>query len=169
MKLPPAVALWWQQRVPREREILLSAVVLLVLILLYLLVEPLMQRRAQLEAEIPLLHEDRVWMESSLAQIEQLRGGTDAVDSDKSALTITLVEELLHAAGIHAQVSELKPASGQAVMVRFEAVAFTGLMEFLLQLKNRAAARPAMASISRVQGQDGMVEATLTLAPVGNQ
>jgi hypothetical protein len=47
-------------------------------------------------------------------------------------------------------------------------VAFSGLMEFLLQLRTRSNARPVLASISRIDDQDGMVEAALTLAPAGS-
>ena len=159
---------WWQQRAQREKLVLVSAAVMLVMVILYLLVEPMLQRLAQLEADIPRLREDRVWMQDSLQQVEQLRGGSTAEGADKSALTITLVEELLHAAGIHTQVTELKPASGQSVTVRFDAVAFSSLMEFLLQLRTRSTARPVLASISRIADQDGMVEAALTIAPAGN-
>ena len=156
---------WWQERAQREKLVLVSAAVMLVMVILYFLVEPMLQRRAQLEADIPRLREDRVWMQDSLQQVEQLRGGSTAEGADKSALTITLVEELLHAAGIH---TELKPASGQLVTVRFDAVAFSSLMEFLLQLRTRSTARPVLASISRIADQDGMVEAALTIAPAGN-
>lgn len=160
---------WWQQRAQREKLALASAVLIMVLLIVYLLVEPMLLRRARLEADIPRLREDSVWMQGSLLQVEQLRGGSTAEGTGKSALTITLVEELLHAAGIHTQVTELKPASGQSVTVRFDAVAFSGLMEFLLQLRTRSTARPVLASISRIADQDGMVEATLTIAPAGSQ
>jgi type II secretory pathway component PulM len=159
---------WWQQRAPREKLVLSCAAMMLVLVILYLLIEPVLLRRAQLEADIPRLQEDKIWMQDSLRQLEQLRGDGSAPGAGQSVLTITLVEELLHAAGIHAQLAELKPASGQSVTVRFDAVAFSGLMEFLLQLRTRSNARPVLASISRIDDQDGMVEAALTLAPAGS-
>lgn len=156
---------WWQQRAGREQWLLASAAGMLLFVFVYLLFEPVLQRREQLHADIPRLHEDLVWMQTQLADLERRRGTADPSPSTRTPLTITLVEELLRNAGIHEQVSDLRPVQGQSVMVRFDQVVYTQVMEFLLQVHNRAAARVSLASIRRMQDQTGQVEVSLTLSP----
>ena len=156
---------WWQQRAPREQYVLVTGAVLLIFTIIYLLFEPLLQQRQRIEAGIPLMHDDLAWMQARTAEIDQLRGNTGPAGTGKAVLTIALVEELLHSAGVHAQLSELRPAQGDAVMIRFNQVSYAQLMEFLVQLRSRAAARVILASIVRLDEQVGMVEASLTLAP----
>jgi len=156
---------WWQQRAPRERNVLAAGAALLLITIVYLLIEPVIQQRARIQAELPRLREDLAWMQQQGATIEQLRGSNGMVNTGRSGLTISLVEELLREAGVHAQVSDLRPGPGQSVVLRFNQVAYTQLMELLLQLRVRAAARVSLASITRLQDQPGMVEASLTLGP----
>ncbi len=167
--LQERVLSWWEQRAAREKSVLAGGAVLLLIVIAWLLIGPATQRREQVEAEIPGLREDLVWMQAQIAEIDQLRGVTDPASPGKAVLTIALVEELLRESGVHGQVSELRPASGQGVLLRFEQVAYAQLMEFLLQLRNRAAARISLASISRLQDQVGMVEASLSLNPATTQ
>lgn len=158
---------WWQQRAPREKQVLAAGFALLFIVIAWLVIGSAIQKRERLEAEIPLLREDLAWMQAQIAEIDQLRG--DPSSTGKEVLTIALVEELLRAAGVHGQVSELRSASEQGVLLRFKQVAHAQLMEFLLQLRKRAAARISLASISRLPDETGMVEASLSLNPVTAQ
>jgi len=157
--------IWWQQRAPRERHVLAAGAALLLITIVYLLIEPVIQQRARMQAEMPRLQEDLAWMQQQVAAIEQLRGSRGTVNTATSGLTISLVEELLRESGVHAQVSDLRPGSAQSVVLRFNQVAYPQLMELLLKLRMRASARVSLASITRLQDQPGMVEASLTLSP----
>lgn len=156
---------WWQQRAPREHYVLVTGAVLLLFTIIYLLIEPVVQQRQQIEARIPLMRDDLAWMQARTAEIGQLRGNTGPAGTGKAVLSIALVEELLRSTGVHAQLSELRPAQGDAVMIRFNQVSYAQLMEFLMQLHSRTAARVSLASIARLDEQAGKVEASLTLAP----
>lgn len=154
----------WQSLAARERLVLVAGTALLVLILLYLIVEPVLLRRERLAADIPRLREDLVWMQSRLAELEQLQGTDNAPAQTKTALSVAMIEELLHEANIYDQVSDLRPVQGQSVMIRFKQVAYDRLLEFLSALRDRAAARVSLASIELVQDLPGRVEASLTLS-----
>lgn len=169
MNLLAKLSHWWQQRAQREKTVLATGAALLLFVLVWLLIEPAIQQRERQLAEIPLLREDLVWMQAQLAEIAQLRGDSNPSMSGKAVLTIALVEELLREVELHGQVSELRPASGQGILLSFKQVPYTQLMEFLLQLRNRSAARISLASISRLQDQAGMVEASLSLNPATTQ
>ena len=165
MILRAKLSFWWQQRMPREKAVLAAGAALLLLVIFWLLIEPAIQLRERMQTELPVLREDLVWMQAQVSEIEQLRGSGDTSRSGKAELTIALVEELLHTAGLHGQISELRPASGQSVSLKFDQVDYGQLMEFLLELRKRAAARISLASISHKQDQAGMVEASLSLSP----
>lgn len=165
MMLREKALYWWKQRASRERFVLATGGLLLFLVFAWLTIEPVFQQRERLESGIPQMREDLAWMQAQLAVVEKLRGKSGPDNSGKAVLTIALVEELLREAGMHDQVSELRPASGQDVMLRFKQVAYPQLMEFLLQLRQRAAARISMANFSRLQDHPGMVEASLSLSP----
>ena len=155
----------WQSLASREKSMLVTGAVLLVLIILYLIVEPALLRRERLAGDIPRLREDLAWMQSQLAELQQLRGVDGASAQARMPLSVAMVEELLHQVDIYDQVADLRPVQGQSVMIRFKQVGHDKLMEFLSALRDRAVARVSLASIERVQDQPGRVEASVTLSP----
>jgi type II secretory pathway component PulM len=160
---------WWQARAHRERTVLVSGVLLVLCVSIWLIMEPVIQQRHRMLAELPKLEQDLSWMQDNVEQVNRLRGGNNAATTGKTALSVALVEEIMRDTGVHEQVSELRPTSGQGVMVKFSKVAYSQLMEFLFRLKDRAEVRVSLASISRLQDQAGMVEASLSLSPDANQ
>ena len=160
---------WWQARARREKTVLVSGVLLVLCVSIWLIMEPVIQQRQRMLAELPKLEQDLAWMQNNVEQVNRLRGSNNAATTGKTALSIALVEEIMREAGVHEQVSELRPTSGQGVMIKFSKVAHPQLMDFLLRLKNKAKARVTLASISRLQDQAGMVEVSLSLGSDENQ
>jgi len=160
---------WWEQRARREKTVLISGAVLVLGVCIWLIMEPAILQRQRMLAELPKLEQDLAWMQDNVDQVNRLRGGNNAATTGKTALSIALVEEIMRDAGVHEQVNELRPTSGQGVMVKFSKVAYPQLMDFLWRLKNKAKARVTLASISRLQDQAGMVDVSLSLGSDENQ
>ena len=160
---------WWQQRARREKTVLCSGVLLVLCVCIWLILEPVMQQRERMLAELPKLEQDLTWMQANVEQVKHIRGGNNAATPGKTTLSVALVEEIMRETGVHELVSELRPTSGQGVKIKFSKVAYPQLMDFLFRLKNRVQARVSLASISRLQDQAGMVEVSLSLDPVDNQ
>jgi len=158
---------WWQERAVREKAVLAAAAIILLLTLIYLAFEPILQERQRLTAEIPLLREDLAWMQSQVSEIQQLNTPVTAVtdSSTMPALTLAMVEQVLRQSGMEDQVSDLRPLAGQAISIGFNKVSYANLIDFLYQLQQRSNAIVSQARINRIDGSDGVVNATFSLTP----
>jgi general secretion pathway protein M len=158
---------WWQERAVREKAVLAAAAIILLLTLVYLAFEPILQERQRLTAEIPLLREDLAWMQSQVSEIQQLSNPVTTVtdNSTAPALTLAMVEQVLRQSGMEDQVTDLRPLAGQVISIGFDKVSYANLVEFLYQLQQRSNAVVSQARINRIEGSDGVVNATLALTP----
>jgi len=158
---------WWQERVIREKAVLAAAAIILLLTFIYLAFEPILQERQRLATEIPMLREDLVWMQSQLSEIQQLSNPVTAeIDTSTApALTLAMVEQVLRLSGMEDQVSDLRPLAGQVISIGLNKVSYASLIDFLYQLQQRSNAVVSQARINRVEGSDGVVNATLSLTP----
>jgi len=64
---------WWRERAPREQALLGGGAVVLLLTVAYLMIEPVLEERRRLAAEIPQLRQDLAWMQEHLAEVQRLR------------------------------------------------------------------------------------------------
>jgi type II secretory pathway component PulM len=154
--------IWWRERTVREKAVLVTGTAALSLIIVYLVLEPVVQERQRLQAEIPILREDLNWMQEHAGELQGLLGGTGA---ESKVLSLALVEEALGNAGLKQQVIDLRPTVNQAIRLSFDQVAYADLVVFLSRLRQQSGARISEATIRRLEDRDGMVAASLLLAP----
>jgi len=161
---------WWRERSSRERAILIGGGVALLLVVIYLIMEPRIEERHRLAADIPQLQEDLAWMQRHVQEAKQLRaqGGKDT-ETDAGDLTPAVVEESLRRGGLADAVDDLRPAGDRGVEVAFRKVRFPKLAQWLHNLEASSGARVHKARIERLDGNKGVVKADLTLGREGGQ
>src|SRR6056297_3425096 len=132
------LAAWWRERPPRERAILIGGGAALVLVVFYLLLEPRLEERGELAAEIPQLREDLTWMQRNLEKAKRLRGlEREGRPQDRERpVTPAMVEESLRASGLAKRLDALRPSGSQGVQVAFKEVPFPDLASWLRDLGN---------------------------------
>ena len=155
---------WWLSLLRREKIALGAGVIFLFVTAIYLVLEPVVEERERMAAEIPGLKEDLEWMQARVDEINGLRErGTGVNTSAPVILTPVMVEDALRRAGLLQQVTDMKQGSGQDVVVVFDKIPFGRLMDFLFDLKSSSGARIKFARISRLNDDTGHVSASLTL------
>lgn len=154
---------WWQERTGRERWTLIAGASAVGVVALYLLVEPQIQERRRLAAELPQLRQDLAWMRQRVDAASRLNAGARKQNPDReSEVTPALVQEAVRASDLQDQLAELGTAGG-GVRLSFEQVAFAQLVSLMQDVKRRANARVVAANIQRLPDESGMVRAELTL------
>ena len=158
---------WWRQRSARERLGLVAAGVLLSAVALLLALEPLLEQRRRLSAELPGLQEDLAWMQAHVNQAEMLRKATAAGAREQAqpALSAARVETLLHEAGLREQLSAMQPGAGQGVALSFDKVSFPDLLALIARLQDEGHARVTGMRVTGLRDRNGQVMAEVTLLP----
>jgi type II secretory pathway component PulM len=160
---------WWQTRTARERTALLLGALALCGAALYLALEPRLERRALLEAELPRLQADLAWMRANAGEFIRLRErDVETTAAPTAPLAPGTVEEVLKRLQLLEQVSGLRPdGSRNAIVVSFDAAPYAMLLELAHQLRAQHGARVRFARIDAIPERPGMVRAELgfTRAP----
>ena len=122
-----------------------------------LIVVELDGRRTRLSHANQLLSEQLVRVDVKVEQLATLRAG----DGGRQVNLTQTLSQASDAQGL--VVKRLQPNSRGEVQIRFEGVAFDGLLQFLEQIEGSAGLRVMDASVSSA-GRDGGVNATLRVA-----
>lgn len=151
---------WLQGLNPRERAIVISGGMLGVLVFGYLLVvEPLWnqleEQRAQLQSQKALL----TWMQSSAAEVRQLRSGSGSVDKTGKAPYL-LLDAAVRSSDLPAP-SRLEPRGRDGAAAQFENVPFNRLVRMLADIERRGELAIVDVSVTRRDG--ALVNASLSL------
>jgi len=154
---------WLQRMNPRERASVIAATVVTALVLLYLLVaEPLWnkleEQRALLQSQESLL----AWMQTSAAEVRQLRGSTAQVDKTGKAPYL-LLDTAVRSSGLPAP-SRLEPRGRDGAVAQFENVPFDRLVRMLADLEGRG--ELAIVDVSITRRDEATVNASLSLSRV---
>ena len=153
----------WQQRSAREKYGLFAVPAAVVAVVLFLLLEPLVDERRRLSAELPRLRDDLAWMESHVGQARQLNA--PAVNGGTQAVSAARVEALLQEAGMRQQVSAMQPLPEPGLLLSFNEVDFADLLVFVSRLQDEGYARVSGARVSGTDAYNGRVTAELKLLP----
>ncbi len=155
---------WLNQLAPRERRVLIIGAVTLVIMMGYFMLwEPLVTARAQLENVVAAQKTTLRWMTDAAAEVKQLRlqSNTSPTKTHKPSL-LSLIDKSVRT-GILAKTNKrIEPKGKQKVQVRFNTVSFTALMRWLGQLYNQHQVEMSQISIERQQAPD-QVKVNLTL------
>ena len=149
----------WFETLSRRDQVALLMLggALLLWLFFQLVVIELDGRRARLTRANQMLAEQLVRVDYKVEQLSGLRAGGGGRQVN---LTQTL-SQTSDALGL--AVKRLQPNSRGEVQIRFEGVAFDGLLQFLEEIEGSLGLRVMDASVSSA-GQDGGVNATLRVA-----
>lgn len=149
----------WFEALSRRDQVALLMLggALLLWLFFQLVVIELDGRRARLTRANQMLAEQLVRVDYKVEQLSGLRAGGGGRQVN---LTQTL-SQTSDALGL--AVKRLQPNSRGEVQIRFEGVAFDGLLQFLEEIEGSLGLRVMDASVSSA-GQDGGVNATLRVA-----
>ena len=151
---------WLLRMNPRERTIVICGMALGAMVLVYLLVvEPLWgklaEQRAQLRSQAALLE----WMQTSAAEVRQLRGAvSQASETDKAPYL--LLDAAVRKSGLPAPV-RLEPRGRDGAAAQFENVPFDRLIRMLAEIERRGELDIVDVSVTRREA--AAVNASLSL------
>ncbi len=156
---------WFDERSPRERLLLGLAALALCLLIAYALAwRPLQRHLDDLERAIPqqkaLLH----WLEETRAEVMALRRRsvpTNGRRGDGRSL-LAVVDQTARQAGLGGAIRRVEPDGRNGVRLRFEAVPFDALMNWLERIAGPGEVRIEAVAIDR-RDEAGLVDARLTL------
>lgn len=153
---------WWRQRSSRQKQVLMVASASLSAVVLFLLLEPLVEERRRLSAELPRLREDLAWMEAHVDKAKKL---SVPAATEGQQVSPAQVESLLQQTGIRQQVAGMQPLAGQGMQLSFNNVNFPDLLVFISRLQDEGYARIGSTEVNGTGAYDGQVTAELKLLP----
>jgi general secretion pathway protein M len=153
----------WEDLQFREKIAMVGAAAALILALLYLLMQPLLSRRAQLREEVVVRQAELVWMMNSAGEI--IRGGT-AAQTPAVASPLKLIDQTVRANNLIGQLKRLEPGTGDEIRVWMEEVAYVDLIHWLRQLTGGGQIAIANLTVEK-SGAPGRVNARLTFTGGG--
>jgi len=154
----------WEDLQFREKIAVVGGAIALTLALLYLLMQPLLSKRARLRDEVASRQADLVWMQNSAAEIIR-SGGT----AQKLAATspLKLIDQTVRANNLAGQLKRLEPGTGSEIKVWMEDVVYVDLIHWLRQLTSEGQITIASLTVEK-SGAPGLVNARLTFTGGGN-
>ena len=147
-------ASFWQQRNAKERRLLSMATVIVLLALIYwIFINPALTNKAKLEASIPQLRLQVSEMAAMSAQYAQI---ATAMTENIEPVSREVLEASLLRKGIKAQSMT---ASDDIVRVQISSVAYSVIMEWMLEMQKAARLTVEEAKLTALpeKGQVGVV------------
>jgi len=110
---------WLNQLAPRERRVLIIGAVTLVIMMGYFMLwEPLVTARAQLENVVAAQKTTLRWMTDAAAEVKQLRFNTSPTKTHKQSL-LNLIDKSIRTGRLAKTNKRIEPKGKQEVQVRF--------------------------------------------------
>ncbi len=148
---------YWQQRNARERRMLIISFLVVAAAIVYsLLIDPALSGRADLQKQIPQLRQQVAEMAVLSKQSAQLN---TAMAENIPAITRETLETSLARWSAKAQTLAV---SDDIVRVQLPSIAYSGLMEWLLEMQKSARLSVDEARVTSLP-EPGMVSVSLTL------
>lgn len=151
---------WWQERAPREQQVLRLLGVMLVVFLVYALIwQPVMQARSEARARYLSAHQTYDWMQANAAAIHAARKQDGASPSGASDWVMN-INQSAAAAGL--ALKGFTPEGSDSVRVVLEKQPFATVLAWFETLKKSDAVVPASVQISATSDA-GLVNVQVTL------
>jgi general secretion pathway protein M len=158
---------WWEERAPRERRITAFALFAAALTVLFLFgIEPVLERRAALGAQLQALVNDQAWMEAQAPAVRaRMQAGATRVPTAPSGgrSPLAVVDASARAAGLGAALRRVRPLE-TAVEAELEDAPYTVLVRWLGALEGQHGLRIASVGIDR-GAEPGRVNVQLRIEP----
>ena len=159
---------WWEGLATRERRIVAAAGSVLLLAILFLLVlEPALDRRADLRSQLQQLVNEHAWMEAQAPAVRARAAAPDAAPAARPGSSpLGVVDVSARAAGLGPALRRVRPLE-TGVEAELEGASYTALLRWLGTLESRHGLRVESLSIDRGP-EPGRVNAQLRIeAPTG--
>lgn len=158
---------WWAGLAQRERIILIAGLVVLGLLVIWLLIiEPVVNKRADLRREVMQLSADHTWMQQAALEVRR-RAGMQSAGQAGAAVAggsvLTLIEVSANAANLNEAIERVQP-EGDGARLWFEAVPFDGLVRWLAELEQRQGLLVSQLAVD-AGTEPGMVSARVLVEP----
>jgi general secretion pathway protein M len=150
---------WYQNLSERDRRIVLIGGAIVVLLLILGTVLPLNRSIAQAQQRVIVKQGDLAFIQDAAPQIAAA-GPAGQVASGESL--IVLVDSSARESGLGKSLSSSQPTGDRGLRVRFERVAFDGLVAWLARLSQNHGVSVESAEIESA-GEPGLVNAGLVL------
>lgn len=155
---------WFNQLTPNERRTIIIGAVTLASLLTYFMVwEPFVTARTQLENLVASQKATLRWMNQAAAEVQQLRNQsqTAAAEINKQSF-LSLIDKSTRTGALGKANKRIEPKGEKEVRVDFKEVSFTELMKWLEQLHNQHQVQVSTIRIERLPISD-RVKVRLTL------
>lgn len=154
-----------QQRTPRERLLLIIMAALVVVMLVYtLIIEPVMQSKAELEDVVSRSRDTYNSIRSASAEARTLRGGdsTNTKSPRRAAQgLIGQIEQSVRKKGLAEQLKRIQPSGKTDIGVWFEKARFDILVAWLAEMEHQYGLQVKTLEIERTES--GIVNARVVL------
>jgi general secretion pathway protein M len=160
---------WWDGLAARERGIVAIAGGVLLLALLFLFVlEPALERRADLRAQLQQLVNEHAWMEAQAPAVRARAATPGAAQVTRPGSSpLGVVDVSARAAGLGPALRRVRPLE-RGVEAELEGAAYTALLRWLGTLETRHGLRVESLSIDR-GSEPGRVNAQLRIEPAAGR
>jgi type II secretory pathway component PulM len=121
------------------REKAIVAVALLVVILLGVhafVIEPYQERVATLHQDIGQQNSDFVWMKSAVARLPAAGVASSVSNQTISGTLANFIDQVVRRQGLSEQLSQISPIGNDEIRMRYKAVDFNRLVNFIAQINN---------------------------------
>lgn len=148
---------WWSARTSRERTVVsVGAALVLIALVWAVVLNPLAQRRAELERAVPEQRALLAWMES-------LPTGTRNAASTTQGSLFAVVDSSARTTPLAGTLSRIQPEGADTVRVWFDEAPFNDLVAWLAVLEREHGIRVTAVAVDRTAAP-GRVSARVTLA-----
>ncbi len=160
---------YWEGLQPRERVMLLvGGVAVLFALIYFLLWQPVMNARLEMQQEVQQQRALLQWMRDAASEAKLLRGVSGQNGKTKGLggqSLLSLVDESAKQQGLGGAMKRVEP-DGKQVRIWFEAASFDKLIGWLEKISRQNGIRVVNATVERADGA-GLVDARMRLAEGG--
>ena len=151
---------WFNQLQPRERQLVLVAMLVFAIFLPYQLIwSPLLNRADRLQQQVNQQTAQLQWMRNALREIPQLQGGSG---NKSSASLLSVVEQTANQGKLRSSIRKIQPEGEQGVRIWMDNAGFDDVLMWLEQMKKQAGIEVVDMSAER-QAESGRVNLRLLL------
>jgi len=154
----------WEDLQYREKVAVVGGGAAVIMVLVYLLMQPLLNRRAHLREEVATRQAELVWMRNSAAEIARAGG---AAQTTATVSPLKLIDQTVRANDLAGQLKRLEPGTGNEIKVWMEDVVYVDLIHWLRQLTADGVVAIAGLTVDKSE-VPGLVNAKLTFTSNGN-
>ena len=156
-----ALRLFWAERVPRERAILLAGIAAVVAVLVFLLlIEPAYEGIGRLERSLPQQRAGAAELDSLLTEVKTMRARPQVASVGAGEMR-TAVDESLVRAGLKA--ARIVPLSDGDLQLTFSDVAYSSWAPWLASIERELGARATSVTVTGRDKTPGNVDVELAL------